>query len=85
MELKKKTTYLSFVERILQTQMFAIKKFKENILMFLCKHFPAALEILTQQQHTETSQKYKVFFKVKKELQPPKKVKVLTELFQDYE
>lgn len=53
--------------------MFAIKKIKENILVFLCKHSPAALEILTQQQCTETLQKYKVFFKVKS-FQPPNKL-----------
>lgn len=59
----KKKSYLSFVERVLWTQMFAIKKLKENISVFLCKHSPAALEILTQQRCTETLQKIKYSLK----------------------
>lgn len=60
---KKQKSYLSFVERILWIQMFAIKQFKENTLVFLCKHSPAASEILTQQHCTETLQKRKYSLK----------------------
>lgn len=51
------------MQMLLWMQMFAIKKSKENTLVFLCKHSPAALEILTQQQCTETLQKIKYSLK----------------------